>query len=209
MARNQIVDQHRGQRGRNLVELATTYNPIIDKLSRDLANGIPKAERTPENIARRNLRFVQASFGYEDDTGDFYRHPMEAIGAKLIDCEDGAVLLMSLNYHRGIDGVLVQTKTQGITFQHLMAGTAGNFGGYGRVERVRGKDFYFSETTEGLQTNHRNGDVTVWNMGIIDYSVDWIANPKVTMWFHTGTPATRANPFFWTEGNGHTYVKRK
>lgn len=123
------------------IKLITNSVPAIQPLANALRQGAPLTTR--ETLAAFVLAFVQA-LPYKLDAlttpfDEAWRMPLQTLVDQEIDCEDSAILYVSLLSALGLDSGLILVPG------HMLAGVAGNF--TGDYLKFQGKAYYLAETT--------------------------------------------------------------
>jgi hypothetical protein len=132
------------------IKLITNSVPALQPLANALRQAAPLTK--PETLAAFALAFTQA-LPYKSDAlttpfDEAWRMPLQTLVDQEIDCEDSAILYVSLLSALGLDSGLILVPG------HMLAGVAGNF--TGDYLKFQGKSYYLAETT-GL--NWRIGQV--------------------------------------------------
>jgi transglutaminase-like putative cysteine protease len=137
-----MQDHNEGQGNGRYTNYVTPDDPTIKEVAR-----IFRSAYRGEELAQRIMDYVQ-SFTYDaeiEKRRDYIRYPVEMLVERNGDCEDGAILAVSLMKAAGLDVALFYFDIPNDTDDHMTAGVAGNF--VGASWPYGAKQYFIAEAT--------------------------------------------------------------
>ncbi|MFH2028340.1 MAG: transglutaminase-like domain-containing protein, partial [Nanoarchaeota archaeon] len=164
---NQLPDYNESQLNIGAIS-ADPYDPII----RMIADEVVAGSFTQEQEAAKLLKFVQ-SIGYNPDVGggNFARHPLKTLLDHGGDCEDAAILYLSLLRSIGIPCMYVVAVSNNARINsHAMVAVEGDFGDKTHIP-YQGRKYYIAEPAS---LNLEIGNTTY---PVSDGNIEWHTTP--------------------------------
>jgi len=142
---------------RNMVDYSTYIsNPFDETYIDGIVTEIERVAKTQDFNKRETVEFAAAfvqstPYTLDKDTTDFSdypRYPIETLAEKSGDCEDTAILLVSIMKRMEIETTLIHFVRTAKTAGHYGVGISGLTDVYGKHWSHNGLEYYYMETIE-------------------------------------------------------------